>query len=369
MRGFVLRRASVLAVAILGALILQLAPLAPRAAEAQAAGLTVSIGTGEPGYAVNLFGASKVTVPAGATLTFQNPWYEPHTVTFPGSKPVPPPSDPNAPVPTNPGQVVAYDGVTYLNSGFVMKDQSFALSFPTKGSYKFYCIIHPGMEGAVDVVDAGSASISTQAQIDAEAKKTFDDALVALKAASAAATAKGVGQTANADGSTTWTVTVGGLVGPSDLQQFYLPQLAIKAGDTVKWVSSVPTPHTATFLGGTALPVPPIPDNPKVMQPAAPAGGYDGTGYANSGIIGVGWPGQEFSMKFTKAGSFPYLCILHVDQGMGGVITVAGAAVTPAKTGSAGLVEANTASGGMQAVLALLAIGVVAASRLAMRRR
>ena len=86
--------------------------------------------------------------------------------------------------------------------------------------------------------------------------------------ASAGETAKGVVRAANADGSSTWTVTVGGMVGPSDLQQFYQPKLDIRVGDTVVWKSAVPTPHTATFLGGTALPIPPIPENPKVMQPA-----------------------------------------------------------------------------------------------------
>lgn len=262
---------------------------------------------------------------------------------------------------------MAFDDVTYLSSGFILKDQTFALSFPTKGTYAFNCIIHPGMAGSVDVVDVGAAAISTQAALDASATKTFGDALVALKAASATATAKGVTKTANPDGTSTWTINVGGLVGPSDLQQFYTPQLSIQPGDTVKWVSAVPTPHTATFLGSTPLPVPPIPENPKVLQPTpAPAAGYDGTGYVNSGIIGVGWPGQQASVKFTKAGSFPYLCILHVDQGMGGIVNVVAAATQPAlaKTGGAGLVQANIESAMVEGVLAILAIGFIVGARL-----
>ena len=333
--------------------------------EAQTAGLTVATGSGEAGYAVNLFGSPKVTVATGSTLTFKNSWYEPHTVTFPGSKPVPPPSDPTAPVPTNPGQTVAFDGVTYLSSGFLMKDQTFALSFPTKGTFPFICIIHPGMAGSVDVVDAGTASISTQAQLDATAAKTFSDALVALKAAAAAAIAKGVTKTANADGSSTWTVTIGGLVGPSDLQQFFLANVNIQAGDTVKWESAVPTPHTATFLSGTPFPVPPTPGNPKVLVAApAPAAGYDGTGYVNSGIIGIGWPAQQFSMKFTKAGTYPYICVLHVDQGMGGSITVASQATpAPAKTGSGNPADATSTAGLLPMALAVLAVGLVAGAR------
>ncbi|MGE3855856.1 MAG: plastocyanin/azurin family copper-binding protein [Dehalococcoidia bacterium] len=341
-------------------------------ANAQAAAVSIPVGTGEAGYAVNLFGAEKVTVAKGATVQFKNPWFEPHTITFPGDTKLPPPSDPNAPVPTNPGQTVAYDGKAYLNSGFVLKDKTFELSFPNNGTYPYFCIIHPGMQGTIEVVDAGNAAISQQADVDAASKKTFDTALAALKQANATATAKPVQKTANADGSTTWTVVVGGLVGPSDLQQFYAAKLDIKQGDTVVWKSDVPTPHTATFLGGTALPVPPIPENPKVMQPAPAAGGYNGTGYVNSGIIGLGWPaGQQFSQKFTAAGSFPYICVLHVDQGMGGVINVAAAAAAPApaKTGTAGLEGAPSASLALQAALVLAALGTVAAARRSMRAR
>jgi hypothetical protein len=83
-----------------------------------------------------------------------------------------------------------------------------------------------------------------------------------------------------------------------------------------------------------------------------------------------------FTVKFTKAGSFPYACILHVDQGLGGVINVSastqatptptasatatptktatptGTAPVPPKTGSAGMLD-----GGEAQYLALMLIG------------
>lgn len=361
-------RAAAVAVALATAVWLQFATGANHV-DAQAANLVVATGSGEAGYAVNLFGTTKVTVATGSTVTFKNPWFEPHTVTFPGSTPVPPPSDPKAPVPTNPGVTVAYDGKAYLSSGFVLKDKTFDVSFPANGTYKFVCIIHPGMEGSVEVVNAGSASISTQAQLDASATKTFGDAMTALKTANNTEVAKGVTRAANSDGTTTWTVTVGGMVGPSDLQQFYQSKLDIRVGDSVTWKSAVGTPHTATFLGGTALPVPPIPENPKVMQaaPSAPAG-YAGTGYMNSGIIGLGWPAQQFTTKFAAPGTFPYICILHVDQGMGGVVNVAAAAApatpAPAKTGTAGL-EGGSGSLAVQFGLVVVALTLVGGARLA----
>ena len=222
--------------------------------------------------------------------------------------------------------------------------------------------------------------------IDAAANTTFSTALTALKAKASELNANPVTQVKNADGTTTWQiVNVGGLVGPSDIQQFTPAGLDIKAGDTVEWESSVPTPHTVTFLGGED------PDklfadvqdplaSPVVFLPTAPpASGYNGVGYINSGVIGDGWPsGQTFSVKFTDAGAFPFACILHVDQGMGGVINVTartqtpatptasptatptktatpvatGTAPTPPKTGNAGLLD-----GGEAQYLALMLIG------------
>jgi plastocyanin len=316
-------------------------------------------------------------------VSFKPGWLEPHTVTFPGSEDLPTPDDPNAAVPTNPGEVVDFDGTQYVSSGFIAQgDDPFQINFTKTGSFPFACIIHPGMEGTVKVVAQGQ-TVSTQAELDAAASKTFSDALSALKAKAAELNGKAVTQEKNADGTTTWkVVTVGGLVGPSDLQQFFPAGLDVKEGDTVVWQSSVPTPHTVTFLGGQD-PEELFKDvqdplaSPVIFDPTQPpASGYNGVGYINSGIIGQGWPGQLFTVKFTKAGSFPYACILHVDQGMGGVINVSastqatptptasatatptktatptGTAPVPPKTGSAGMLD-----GGEAQYLALMLIG------------
>lgn len=286
--------------------------------------LVVLAGAGEPGYAVNQFGPAALTVTTGSTVSFKANWLEPHTVTFLGGSPRPTPADPKAPVPSNPGQLVAYDGTKYLSSGFITpRDaQPFQVLFPKAGTYPFLCIIHPGMDGTVTVVDSGTTS--TQAQLDTAAQQAFTPAIAALKAQASTLAAKPVTQTRNTDGSTTFRVdTVGGFVAPSDVQQFFPPSMNVKPGDTVVFESSVPTPHTVTFLGGTPLPFPPSLEDPKIFGATpAPAAGYDGSGYVNSGVIGVGFPGQSFSIKFSKAGSFPFVCILHVDQGMGGTVIV-----------------------------------------------
>jgi plastocyanin len=351
--------------------------VAPLAAEAQTGALTVPVGTGESGYAVNLFPDLTITIETGSTLNFTNPWFEPHTVTFPGAQPLPPPSDPNAPVPTHPGQSVSYDGTEYVSSGYLFRDETFSLGFAAAGTHEFFCIIHPGMQGVVEVVAPGSEALTTQAEIDTAAAQTFTPALEALKAAAAAEVAEGISRATNADGSSTWTIDVGGLVGPSDLQQFFPASLDVAVGDTVEWHSAVPTPHTATFLGGDEFPVPPTPENPLVLQPTPPpADGYTGVGYLNSGIIGLGWPaGQTYAVTFAAPGAFPYLCVLHADQGMAGVINVAGTqgpapapppapAPAPAQTGSGGTAaEAGAAPAPAQAALVLLAVTLLAGAR------
>jgi plastocyanin len=75
----------------------------------------------------------------------------------------------------------------------------------------------------------------------------------------------------------------------------------VDVGDTVKWVNSTGTGHTAT------------------SRPGDPA-------QFDSGTL---FQGQSFSFTFTKAGSYPYICVPHQSFGMTGTITVQSVAVPP----------------------------------------
>jgi plastocyanin len=328
---------------------------------------------------VNLYGSKNpnaITVAQGTTVTFRGNWLEPHTVTFvPAGQPVPPPGSPDEAVPTHPGQVPAINGSTFVNSGFIIQNAppgapvvaQFQASFPNSGAFPFLCILHPGMAGTVRVVAPGTAGISTQAELDATANSTFAPALTALKAEAARLAAQPVTQARNADGSTTWRVnTVGGFVAPNDVQQFIPAAMNIREGDTVVWESSVPTPHTVTFLGGQPFgaPIGSLED-PRLAPSQAPAAGYSGAGYVNSGLVfGPGTPvpfpfASTFAVKFASAGSFPFICILHVDQGMGGVINVSAAAPLPPATGTAGFASTSTpaSAAAMLGILTLVIAG------------
>lgn len=108
-----------------------------------------------------------------------------------------------------------------------------------------------------------------------------------------------------------------------DIEAFFPANLHIHVGDTVHWNQSTHEIHTVTFLAGTPMPdliLPspsgqpsPIMFNPQAVFPAMPANGmYDGTSFANSGLMGLD-PGQvrTFDLTFTKAGTYDYLCLVH----------------------------------------------------------
>jgi plastocyanin len=141
----------------------------------------------------------------------------------------------------------------------------------------------------------------------------------------------------------TYTVLVGAenLSRASGVMAYFPETLYIHVGDTVLWKQNTHEIHTVTFLAGTPapvliVPVPPPPPilpgplmlNPLAAFPTVPAGGiYDGTTYANSGIMSTD-PGNptQFSLTFTQEGTFPYLCLVH-GMMMSGTVVVEGPSV------------------------------------------
>ena len=147
----------------------------------------------------------------------------------------------------------------------------------------------------------------------------------------------------------TWHVVIGGEAGVEPVEQgpvprwtfmrFYPAAITIDVGDTIHWTLATTELHTVSFLApGQALPAFEVPEggggqrmliNPQV---AFPAGGprYDGTAYANSGQLDKGGQAPtDYSLTFTEAGTYPYLCIVHTHpgadgkpEGMLGVVTV-----------------------------------------------
>jgi plastocyanin len=141
--------------------------------------------------------------------------------------------------------------------------------------------------------------------------------------------------------SQTYTVMVGAekVSYGIDIETYFPQTLRIHTGDKVVWNVNSFEIHTVTFLpNGMALPdlLVPFPLgpsgammlNPEVAFPVAPTNGqYDGSTYANSGILSLdtGQP-RQFSLTFTKEGTYDYVCVVHGVL-MSGKIKVVGANV------------------------------------------
>jgi len=232
------------------------------------------------------------------------------------------------------------------------------------GVYTFHCRVHPGMAGTLNVVAKGSPGVTTAASADAAAATQATDDVAAGMAAETAASK--AGQTRNANGTTTWRLTVGtsdpaGHVTVLDM----LPRkITIKKGDTVVWrPRAVNEPHTVTFpkaLHTDAVPLcegsggKDTPAIPTVVPPTSPFdfgcsghpadeiefGGGNGVKtitsprtVSDSGLVaywteaaGFDMPAtttlSSWSVKFTgaAAGTYHYVCQIH--DGMEGTIVV-----------------------------------------------
>jgi plastocyanin len=113
--------------------------------------------------------------------------------------------------------------------------------------------------------------------------------------------------------------------GDVQLNEFAPLQITVNVGDTVTWRLDSTEFHNIYFPSGTTPPdfIQPGPEgvfiNPAV---AIPTGGnnFDGSAPVGSGLLNKG---QTWSLTFTKAGTYQYLCNIH--PGMGGVVNVVAA--------------------------------------------
>ena len=379
-----------LLVAAFGARYVQGAPLAQPAAT----NFTVVVGNpiyteeGEkPTWQGQNFYPGTLTVNVGDSVTWKfDAGNEPHTVTFMG--PVTgtiesffPDPDAGPPAPGAPPKLIAnplvqlpqgtssYDGSALTSSGLVADDipgpQEYTLTFPKAGTYQYICLLHAvpgpggelvGMIGTITVQEAGSAYPQTPEQAVAAGQQQRDQEAARAKTLEAEMAAHAVPPVAMPDGSMKHHVEVGGMDMQANLEyhRFTPKTLNIKQGDTVEWSMSMPGFHTVTFgdepqiftIEAAQAGPPKLVLNPQFF----PAGGteHTGTGYYNSGpIASADQPPdpmfvQSYSLKFTQAGRYEYICIPHYPMGMDATVIVETASAgAPAP---AGAVEAPPAA-------------------------
>jgi len=267
------------------------------------------------------FYTNAITIDAGDSVTWTFPAGEPHTVTFLGNRTaLPPPTDPSA---AQPAGGSSYDGSTYTSSGFMLLGKTYTLTFPKPGSFTYYCILHGqhgGMVGTIIVQQSGAPYPKAQTQYTTDAQASISRDLTAASASVgefpyavggthlAAGIASGL---SNAPPATSTVVRF--LDSKSEAPN---QSVSVHVGGTVTWTNlSNNFPHTVTF-GIAGAPFPNLPPF------APPSGGptYDGTAVTNSGVM---QPGQNYSLTFTKAGTYTYHCLFHDDtENMIGTVVV-----------------------------------------------
>jgi plastocyanin len=213
-----------------------------------------------------------------------------------------------------------FNGKGFWNSGVIMPTAlppeagpktttvKFAADIP-RGSYIVTCLLHPNMSHNVTVVGSDAERISPDA-VTAQAESELD----ATKAQLTSIPIPPAGS--SADGANVVSGWSNKIVA---VNRFYPETVAVKSGQTVTWrTRSDWMPHTVSFQ-------PPFqsPAEPNALLPSGvkSEGEYAG-GESHSGIFGPPPDGKTdtFSLTFTKAGKYPYLCMLH--PGMAGTVEV-----------------------------------------------
>ncbi|MGH2767505.1 MAG: cupredoxin domain-containing protein [Actinomycetota bacterium] len=175
-------------------------------------------------------------------------------------------------------------------------------------AYPFVCLLHPFMNGELEVVAKDGDRLRPAAAAEA------GDGQFKQAQAQAASLKEPVRQLPGAT-----AITAGWGDNLIAVNRFAPSTVSVKVGDTVTWTDESPyMPHTITFESPFQTP-----EDPNSFLPAGAKSGsrYSG-GVAHSGLIGPApeFPTTSFSLRFAKAGRYGYVCILH--PGMAGVVEV-----------------------------------------------
>lgn len=246
-----------------------------------------------------------------------------------------------------------FDGTqVYYSSGFVAPGATFDVPLADDiqpGTYAFYCNLHgPLMSGEIVVVE-DDIEIPSQADVEAardvEIEAAFASSVQAWEAAQQGTpfgTVAGYGALEDEEGST-------------GIAEFIPGTIQAKVGEKVSW--AIIGPHTITFnapsdvghplvqaddgtwhvsekaaapAGGPGQPAPAEEEGEPPAEGEGPpeptevdGGSFDGQAFRSSGLfLSFPAPGGFFSysLTFTQAGSFRYVCLVH--PAMTGVVEV-----------------------------------------------
>jgi len=289
---------------------------------------------------------NEIWIHAGDSITWTFQSDEIHTLTFltPGQIT---PSDFSVGCPGFASSGASFDGSKCVTTPPMVKGQTFTVAFPQPGNYKFDCLVHNTMTGAIHVLGASEALPHTQA--------FYDDQAAAQRKALLSDTDQKMQMAAHDgdhDGDDSFSVQVihkkhvtagigemtsnAGGTQQLAIVRFLDGTITIHAGDTVEWSNDDPNePHTITFGPDPGNPFPPsanvtvdsdgalhaVISSPSqsvhsgaILQALEDEGGNPQNTLANNPT--------RFRATFTQPGTYNYHCFFHDNLGMVGKVIV-----------------------------------------------
>jgi plastocyanin len=296
---------------------------------------TVGAQSKDQGHQALAFLPNEIWIHAGDNITWTFEADEIHTLTFLKPGQVRPPFGAGCPgiSPNN----SSFDGSTCVTTDALVKGQTFTITFPTAGNFKFVCLVHENMTGVIHVLDLSQPLPHDQAFYGDQAADERNDLLSDTDHDKDHGEHDSDHHHSAANGVTTGigeVVATGGGSQTLSILRFLEPTKVIHAGETVEWTNEDPiTPHTITFGAIPANPFPPSSNVTVDADGAEHATINSTTDSANSGIIVAAFQDRaglaqtpagvtRFRVTFTHAGTFPYMCLLHGSLGMKGKVIV-----------------------------------------------
>jgi plastocyanin len=232
----------------------------------------------------------------------------------------------------------AFDGKqAFYNSGVLAEDgDSWKMKLAddiAPGTYQMMCLIHRGTMIASMTVAADGESIPDPAAVTKAGKTEFDALVAKVKPAAEAARKLPLDKAALGSGDPTVPSVVVAEFGPKEISvpvggtvvwnEFAFHTLSFNATDADvgvvtknadgSWAFAPKAGPPAGFTVPEAAAVFPPPANSKPLL--VDLGSYDGTGFKSTGITGSVPPQFiAFKIKFTKAGTIPFRCLVHPDM-------------------------------------------------------
>ena len=215
-----------------------------------------------------------------------------------------------------------------VNSGLPGDDPIFSLVIDAPvGRYAYFCDIHPGMVGVIEVV-ADDVAIPSAGEVELEAEKEFGEQFNQAFAAQPGLAANAATQAV--DG--VLEVTLGsGDTGRATINQINSYTGIIQAGESVTWTNPSGSIE-AHFINSLPYDEEALPDIIPQPQDDAPPVLSIGPGFLGTtpdgSVVNAGDsfnsafinPGQSYTLTFNDPGVYMYFC--HIHPGMNGVIVV-----------------------------------------------